>query len=234
MPCRFKSCSAWAKSRSPPCMRPASAPLRMCASPARRCCGVLSASTAGPCATAPAVWTIRPVQPDREEQSISAEQTFAADIDVAATLRAEVSRLADKAASRLRAHDLSAGTVSVKIRRKDFTTYTRQRALTPPTQDTAVITAAACRPARHLDRLAAGRPRTAARRWNQRSAGVEAGGFVFGAARAGPAPRLGRGRHPQPLRRSLGDACQPAAASRSAAAHAEPRLNLAFLAPPCT
>jgi DNA polymerase-4 len=33
--------------------------------------------------------------------------------------------------------------VNVKIRRADFTTYTRQRALGPPTQDTAVIAAAA-------------------------------------------------------------------------------------------
>jgi DNA polymerase-4 len=102
----------------------------------------------------------RPVQPDREEKSISAEETFAADIDAAATLQAEISRLADKAASRLRAHDLAAGTVSVKIRRKDFTTYTRQRALRPPTQDTAVIAAAA---RALLDAWMASQPRTPVR-----------------------------------------------------------------------
>ncbi len=33
--------------------------------------------------------------------------------------------------------------MSVKIRRGDFTTYTRQRALAPPTQDTAIVSAAA-------------------------------------------------------------------------------------------
>jgi len=33
--------------------------------------------------------------------------------------------------------------VSVKIRRGDFTTFTRQRSFEPPTQDTAVVSAAA-------------------------------------------------------------------------------------------
>jgi DNA polymerase-4 len=33
--------------------------------------------------------------------------------------------------------------VNVKIRRGDFTTYTRQQALRPPTQDTAMVSAAA-------------------------------------------------------------------------------------------
>jgi DNA polymerase-4 len=51
--------------------------------------------------------------------------------------------LADRTASRLRAQKLLAGRVSVKIRRADFTTYTRQRALEPPTQDTAIVSAAA-------------------------------------------------------------------------------------------
>ena len=85
----------------------------------------------------------RPVEPDREEKSISAEETFAADIRAAAELTAQLARLADRAASRLRAHNLVAGRVSVKIRRGDFTTYTRQQALKPPTQDTAIVSAAA-------------------------------------------------------------------------------------------
>jgi len=85
----------------------------------------------------------RPVEPDREEKSISAEETFAADIHAAADLTAQIVRLADRTASRLRAHRLLAGTVNVKIRRADFTTYTRQRALQPPTQETAILSAAA-------------------------------------------------------------------------------------------
>jgi DNA polymerase-4 len=80
----------------------------------------------------------RPVVPDREEKSISAEETFRADIHEAAELERQLGQLADRTASRLRAHALAAGTVWVKIRRRDFTTYTRQRGV-PATQETAVI-----------------------------------------------------------------------------------------------
>jgi DNA polymerase-4 len=85
----------------------------------------------------------RPVEPNRAEKSISAEETFAADIRGAAPLAVQLLRLADRAASRLRAQKLTAGRVSVKIRRADFTTYTRQRDLGRPTQDTAVVSAVA-------------------------------------------------------------------------------------------
>jgi DNA polymerase-4 len=85
----------------------------------------------------------RPVEPNREERSISAEQTFAADIRGSAPLALRLLRLADRASSRLRAQKLAAGRVSVKIRRADFTTYTRQRVLRPPTQDSGVVAAAA-------------------------------------------------------------------------------------------
>jgi DNA polymerase-4 len=85
----------------------------------------------------------RPVEPNREEKSISAEETYPRDIRGAAALDVQLLRLADRATSRLRAQDLCAGTVNIKIRRADFTTYTRQRALGQPTQDTAVVSAAA-------------------------------------------------------------------------------------------
>jgi DNA polymerase IV len=85
----------------------------------------------------------RPVEPDREEKSISAEETFDTDIRAPAELTAQLKALADRTTSRLRGQKLLAGRVSVKIRRGDFTTYTRQRALEPPTQDTAVVAAAA-------------------------------------------------------------------------------------------
>jgi DNA polymerase-4 len=81
----------------------------------------------------------RPVEPNREEKSISAEETFARDIHEAAELERQLTHLADRTAGRLRAHHLAAGTVSVKIRRRDFTTYTRQCRALPPTQDTSVI-----------------------------------------------------------------------------------------------
>ena len=85
----------------------------------------------------------RPVEPDREEKSISAEETFDTDIRAPAELTAQLRGLADRTTSRLRGQKLLAGRVSVKIRRGDFTTYTRQRALEPPTQDTGVVAAAA-------------------------------------------------------------------------------------------
>ena len=81
----------------------------------------------------------RPVEPHREEKSISAEETFAVDIREPAALARHLTHLADRTAARLRAHSLGAGTVTVKIRRHDFKTYTRQRVVEPPTQDTAVI-----------------------------------------------------------------------------------------------
>jgi DNA polymerase IV len=81
----------------------------------------------------------RVVEPDREEKSISAEETFALDIRDGNELKRRLVHLADRTAGRLRAHELVAGRVTVKIRRADFTTYTRQRAVEPPTQDTAVV-----------------------------------------------------------------------------------------------
>jgi DNA polymerase IV len=81
----------------------------------------------------------RPVLPDVVEKQISAEETFDTDIVDPAKLHAEIHRLADKACSRLRARKLQGGCVTVKIRRGDFTTYTRQRAFEPRTQETRVI-----------------------------------------------------------------------------------------------
>jgi DNA polymerase IV len=85
----------------------------------------------------------RPVEPDREEKSISAEETYETDLREPAELTARLHALADRTASRLRGQKLMAGRVSVKIRRGDFITYTRQRALEPPTQETAIVFAAA-------------------------------------------------------------------------------------------
>jgi DNA polymerase-4 len=85
----------------------------------------------------------RPVVPDRDEKQISAEETFDTDIADHAQLRAEVVRLADRTCARLRSRELAASCVTVKIRRKDFTTYTRQRHIEPATQETRVVTAVA-------------------------------------------------------------------------------------------
>jgi DNA polymerase IV len=87
----------------------------------------------------------RPVVPDREEKSISAEETFDRDIRDAAVLERRLTALADRAAARLRAAGLLAGRVTVKIRRADFKTYTRQCVLEPPTHDTVAVCAGAQR-----------------------------------------------------------------------------------------
>jgi len=75
----------------------------------------------------------RPVQPDLEEKSLSAEDTFESDLAEPRVLQRQLARLADLAASRLRARALMAGCIGVKIRRGDFSTFTRQRAVAPPT-----------------------------------------------------------------------------------------------------
>jgi DNA polymerase-4 len=85
----------------------------------------------------------RPVIADWEEKSISSEETFERDIRDHEQLHAELARLADRTCARLRAKQLVAGEVHVKIRRRDFTTYTRQRSFSPPTQETRLIEAIA-------------------------------------------------------------------------------------------
>jgi len=81
----------------------------------------------------------RPVLPDVEEKSLSAEDTFDEDIADARTLQAQLARLADLAGTRLRSRQLVAGCIGVKIRRHDFRTFTRQRAVAPATQAGRVI-----------------------------------------------------------------------------------------------
>jgi DNA polymerase IV len=81
----------------------------------------------------------RPVVADWEEKSISAEETFERDIRDHEQLYAELARLADRTCERMRAKELVAGEVHVKIRRRDFTTYTRQKSFSPPTHETRLI-----------------------------------------------------------------------------------------------
>jgi DNA polymerase IV len=102
----------------------------------------------------------RPVVPDQDEKQISAEETFDADIADHARLRAEIVRLGDKVGARLRSRELTASCVTVKIRRKDFTTYSRQRHFEPPSHETRVITSIATE---LLDAWLAAQPRAALR-----------------------------------------------------------------------
>lgn len=81
----------------------------------------------------------RPVHPDLEEKSISAEDTFDADVGEPPALHAQLSRLADLSCARMRKRRLMAGCIGIKIRRADFSTFTRQRAVAPPTHDGRTI-----------------------------------------------------------------------------------------------
>jgi DNA polymerase IV len=81
----------------------------------------------------------RPVEPDLEEKSLSAEDTFETDVGDPRTLQAQLARLADLACERLRRRGLVSGCIGVKIRRHDFVTFTRQRTVTPATCASRVI-----------------------------------------------------------------------------------------------
>jgi len=85
----------------------------------------------------------RPVVSGREEKSISAEETYDRDLSQQTDMNRELLRLTERTATRLRRAALNAGTVQIKIRRADFTTYTRQRSISPPTNGTDQIYALA-------------------------------------------------------------------------------------------
>lgn len=85
----------------------------------------------------------RPVVPSRAEKSISAEETYARDLDNREQMDRELLRLTERTARRLRKASLAASTVQIKIRQSDFRTCTRQRKLTPPANGTDQIYAVA-------------------------------------------------------------------------------------------
>ncbi len=74
----------------------------------------------------------RRVEPHVEPKSVGHEETFARDHHTRATLRRELVRLADSTAARLRRHELSGRTVTLKVRFGDFRTITRSRTLPTP------------------------------------------------------------------------------------------------------
>ena len=71
----------------------------------------------------------RPVVPEREAKSVSAEETFGSDLTDPALLRAEIERLAERVGTRLRAATTYGRTVTLKVRRYDFSTLTRSSTL---------------------------------------------------------------------------------------------------------
>lgn len=85
----------------------------------------------------------RPVIPMHEAKSVGNEITFAKDIADADELRDVLDLLAEKVAWRLRKHGLRGRTITLKARYSDFTTHTRSKTLSEPTQSTTEIRQAA-------------------------------------------------------------------------------------------
>lgn len=75
----------------------------------------------------------RKVVPDSPDKSIGAEETFATDIGDSEVIKRELLRLAGRTARGLRSSGCTAKTISIKLRKADFTTITRSRTLREPT-----------------------------------------------------------------------------------------------------
>ena len=85
----------------------------------------------------------RPVVSSRGEKSISAEETYDRDLGDRREMDRELLRLTERTSRRLRKAGLQAGTVQVKIRQSDFSTFTRQKTLRPAGNGTDQIYAIA-------------------------------------------------------------------------------------------
>ena len=86
----------------------------------------------------------RDLELELEQMSVSAEDTFARDTSDRDVLHAEVRRLADLVAERLRNSGLSGRTVSAKLRYADFSIRTRSTTLSAAVDEADVIGGVAC------------------------------------------------------------------------------------------
>jgi DNA polymerase-4 len=75
----------------------------------------------------------RRVVPDEPDRSVGAEETFAHDVDDPDVIHRELLRLSEKVTARMRRGGHVGRTVALKVRFADFTTITRSRTLTSPT-----------------------------------------------------------------------------------------------------
>ena len=87
----------------------------------------------------------RAVVPDRGVKSVSHEETFERDLTDLTVLGAEIDGMAERVGARLRASAYSGRTITLKLRRYDFTTLTRSLTLPQPTDDARQIGAVARR-----------------------------------------------------------------------------------------
>ncbi|WP_017600258.1 DNA polymerase IV [Nocardiopsis lucentensis] len=84
-----------------------------------------------------------PVVPETHDKSVGAEETFDADVGDPEVINRELLRLSEKVARRLRTSGQVGRTVSVKLRRADFSTITRSRTLPEATDVGREISAVA-------------------------------------------------------------------------------------------
>jgi DNA polymerase IV len=76
----------------------------------------------------------RPVTPEREPKSISAETTFEHDTGDFRVLERRLWQLCEKVSARLKGSQLAGSTVTLKLKTRDFRLLTRARGLGDPTQ----------------------------------------------------------------------------------------------------
>jgi DNA polymerase-4 len=87
----------------------------------------------------------RAVVPDRGVKSVSHEETFERDLTDLDVLGREIDSMAARVGQRLRVSAYSGRTVTLKLRRYDFTTLTRSQTLPQPTDDPRQIASTARR-----------------------------------------------------------------------------------------
>ena len=93
----------------------------------------------------------RPVEIERAMKSIGHEETFPRDLHELSELNAQLVRLSDGVASRLRAAHVGARTLTLKVRFAGFVTVTRSTTLSTPIATAAAIVAAVGPLLAHID-----------------------------------------------------------------------------------
>lgn len=81
----------------------------------------------------------RPIEPNTEAKSISAEETFPTDIRDKEVLAAILVHQVEEVSQRLRAEKLQCQTITLKFRYSDFKTITRSYSMDKPTQTTDTL-----------------------------------------------------------------------------------------------
>jgi len=85
----------------------------------------------------------REVTPDRPTKSVSEESTYAEDLVDLDVMRGEIEAMARRVAGDLQRKQLTARTVTIKVRYADFTTVTRSHTAQPATDDASQFAARA-------------------------------------------------------------------------------------------